>query len=74
MKDVRKHMEQLSQDKGLDVPTVDPRVTLQVPAAGEIHLIVRMPVKSSQRSFIEQSILSDVFGNNDFTVKIDEKV
>lgn len=73
LKEVRTHMEQLSLEKGLDVPTADPRVTVQVPTAGEIHLIVRVPVKATQRSFIEQSILSDVFSNNDFTVKKEEK-
>ncbi len=67
-------MEQLSQEKGLDVPTADPRVTVQVPTAGEIHLIVRVPVKATQRSFIEQSVLSDVFSNNDFSIKKEEQV
>lgn len=69
LKEVRTHMEQLSLEKGLDVPTADPRVTIQVPTAGEIYLVVRVPVKATQRSYIEQSILSDVFSNNDFTVK-----
>lgn len=69
LEEVRKHMKQLSEERGLDVPTVEPRVTIQVPAAGEIHLIIRIPVKSTQRSFIEQSILSEVLSNNDFTAK-----
>lgn len=73
LKEVRTHMEQLSLEKGLDVPTADPRVTIQVPTAGEIYLVVRVPVKASQRSFIEQSILSDVFSNNDFTVKREDE-
>jgi len=73
LKEARTHMEQLSQEKGLDVPTADPRVTVQVPTAGEIHLIVRVPVKATQRSFIEQSILSDVFSHNDFSVKNEER-
>jgi hypothetical protein len=51
------------------VPSVDPRVTIQVPAACEIHLIVRVPVKSGERGFIEQAILTDVFLNNDFSKK-----
>lgn len=71
--EVRAYMEQISKDKGLDIPKVDPRVTLQVPAAGEIHLIVRLPVKSGQRSYIEQSILSEVFKNNDFVKKKPEQ-
>jgi hypothetical protein len=42
-------------------------VTIQVPAACEIHLIVRVPAKSGERGFIEQAILTDVFLNNDFS-------
>ncbi len=72
LNEARSHMEQLSKEKGLDVPTTDPRVSIQVPAAGEIHLIVRVPVKSTQRSYIEQSILAEVFSNSDFVMKKEE--
>lgn len=65
--DVRRYMKRMSDNRGLDIPTVEPRVSLQVPAAGEIHLVVRFPVKASERSFAEQAILSDVFSNNDFS-------
>jgi len=68
LNEARIHMEKLSEDMGLDVPTADPRVTVQVPTAGEIHLVIRIPVKSSQRGFIEQSILSDVFSHHDFSI------
>lgn len=64
--EVRRHMEQLSRQRGLDIPTADPRVTIQLPAAGEVHLVVRIPAKSGQRSYIEQSIISDVLGKGDF--------
>lgn len=64
-------MRKLSENKGLDVPTVDPRVTIQVPAAGEIHLIIRIPTKSNERSYIEQSILSEVLSRHDFSAKDD---
>jgi len=40
---------------------VDPRVTIQLPSATEIHLVVRFPVRATQRSYIEQLILSEVF-------------
>ncbi|MCC5906388.1 MAG: mechanosensitive ion channel family protein [Balneolaceae bacterium] len=73
LKEVRKYMEQVSKQKGLDIPSVDPRVTIQIPAAGEVHLIVRVPTKSGQRSYIEQSILMDVFSNQDFSPKKEEK-
>jgi small-conductance mechanosensitive channel len=69
LEEVRKYMKKVSEERGLEVPSVDPRVTIQVPAAGEIHLIVRFPAKSGQRSYIEQSILSEVFRNNNFSVK-----
>lgn len=71
LEEVRRYMKKVSEERGLEVPSVDPRVTIQVPAAGEIHLIVRFPAKSGQRSYIEQSILSEVFRNNDFSVKKD---
>ncbi len=62
---VRGYMERISEMRGLDVPSVEPRVTLMVPAAGEIHLVVRVPALSSQRSYIEQAILADTFGKGD---------
>jgi small-conductance mechanosensitive channel len=67
LEDVRKHMNRIGIKRGLEVPSVDPRVTIQVPAACEIHLIVRVPAKSGERGFIEQAILTDVFLNNDFS-------
>ena len=73
LEDVRKHMKEISEEQGLNVPSVEPRVTIQVPAAGEVHLIVRIPVKSGQQGYIEQSILSEVLSNNDFAAKKDNK-
>lgn len=69
LEEVRKYMNRISIKRGLEVPSVDPRVTIQVPTAGEVHLIVRVPAKSGERGFIEQAILTDVFLNNDFIKK-----
>ncbi|NBC26173.1 MAG: mechanosensitive ion channel [Bacteroidetes bacterium] len=69
LEDARTFMEKLSDRRGLDIPSVDPRVSISTPAAGEIHLIVRVPAKTSQRSFVEQAILSEVFDSHDFTKK-----
>ncbi|MBD3642511.1 MAG: mechanosensitive ion channel [Marinobacter sp.] len=66
---VRKYMSKVGISLGLEVPSVDPKVSIQVPAAGEIHLIVRLPVKSGQRSHVEQAILSEVFSNRAFSDK-----
>lgn len=63
LEDVRRHMERLGERRGLDVPSVDPRVTLQMPAAGEVHLVIRVPAKSGERGYIEQAILMDVFAD-----------
>lgn len=66
LEEVRTHMKRLSYEQGLTVPSIEPRVTIQVPSAGEIHLVIRIPVKADERSQIEQSILSEVFARNDF--------
>lgn len=66
LEDVRRHMNRISDQQGLDAPSVDPRVTIQAPAAGEIHLIVRLPTKSSRRGYTEQAILGEVFSSSDY--------
>ena len=69
LEEVRKYMRKVSELRGLDVPSVDPRVRISVPVAGEVHLIVRIPAKTAERSYIEQSILSEVLEKNDFSAK-----
>lgn len=66
---VRKYMNKVGVSRGLEVPSVDPRVTIQAPVASEIHLTVRLPAKSGQRSYIEQAILSEVFADTDYSRK-----
>ncbi|HDZ55041.1 MAG TPA: mechanosensitive ion channel [Pseudomonas xinjiangensis] len=63
---VRKYMRKVGAQRGLEAPSVDPRVTIHVPLANEIHLIVRVPARSGERGHIEQTILSEVFARNDF--------
>src|SRR5690554_576439 len=62
----RRYMRRLGDRRGLEVPVVDPRVSIQVPVAGELHLVVRFPCRPSQRSAIEQAILTEVFTTYDF--------
>lgn len=69
LEEVRRYMNKVSIRRGLEVPSVDPRVTIQVPTAGEVHLIVRVPAKSGERGFIEQSMLTEVLLQNDFSAK-----
>lgn len=65
---VRRHMNRISSQRGLEVPTVEPRVSLQFPEPDEIHLVVRVPARASQRSYIEQLILAEAFAEKDFIV------
>lgn len=67
LESARKYMRRLGDRRGLEVPMVDPRVSIQVPVAGEIHLVVRYPCRPAQRSAIEQNILSEAFGAHDFS-------
>ncbi|MCK7543687.1 mechanosensitive ion channel family protein [Marinobacter bryozoorum] len=65
----RRYMRRLGDRRGLEVPMVDPRVSIQVPLANEIHLVVRFPCRPSQRSAIEQAVLLEAFANNEFASK-----
>lgn len=74
LEEAKRYLKKLNEYRGLDAPSVDPRVTLQVPSAEEIHLIVRIPALTDRRSAIEQSILTEVFNQNDFLpLKLEEK-
>lgn len=57
------HMQHFKVKHGLEVPSVEPRVTLLLPVADEIHLVARIPVRPAQRSHIEQAILADVLSS-----------
>lgn len=74
LEEVRQHMQRISDKQGLETPKVDPRVTIQTPAAGEIHLVVRTPVKATQRGYMEQAILMEVFAKTDYAAKKDSEV
>jgi len=62
----RAHMNRLSDKRGLDFPSVDPCVTIETPTAQEVHLVVRLPVRSSERTDVEQALLTEVLGSNEF--------
>ncbi|MGD8176352.1 mechanosensitive ion channel domain-containing protein [Marinimicrobium sp. ARAG 43.8] len=64
--EAKRYLKKLNEYRGLDAPSVEPRVTLQVPGAEEIHLIVRIPVLTDRRSALEQAILAEVFADGDY--------
>lgn len=63
---VRQYMTRIGRNRGLETPSVNPRVTLQTPVSDEIHLVIRLPTKAGQRGYMEQTILTEVFADNDF--------
>lgn len=61
LEEARRHMHRLSKQRGLDMPSVEPRVSLQIPEAEEVWLVVRVPARPSERGYVEQSILDALF-------------
>lgn len=53
----RRHIERIGHQQGIDVPSVDPRVSVSLPEADELHLIVRFPAPARQKGRTEQEIL-----------------
>jgi small-conductance mechanosensitive channel len=59
MPDARRHMERLARKEGIDVPSVEPRVTVHLAAADRLNFIVRIPAPGLKKGRIEQNIVSD---------------
>ena len=52
----RKHLIHLGRRQGLDIPSVEPRVTLLFPKPDEINLLVRFPVPARKKGRTEQAL------------------
>lgn len=55
--EAREHVRKLELEHGLDLPRIEPRVTVQVPEPGRVDLSVRIPVRADHRGRVEQRIL-----------------
>lgn len=53
----REKMKGIERTHALDSPSVDPRVSLQIPEAGKINLVLRVPVPVRRRGRVEQEIV-----------------
>lgn len=53
-------MKRLAQREGLDLPRVEPRVTLQYDDSGRLHLTLRFPAPMGGVNRVEQAILRSV--------------
>lgn len=59
--EAKEHMERLAREKGLYTPSVDPRVTIQLPEPDRVNLMLRVPVPARRKGRIEQEILRRYF-------------
>lgn len=57
LEEARRHMKLLEQEHLLEAPSPDPRITIQTPEPGRIHLVLRYPAPERGRSRVEQAIL-----------------
>ena len=55
--DARKHISKFIANEGLDISSVDLRITLSIPEPGRLNLIVRVPVPVDHIGRINQEIL-----------------
>ncbi len=57
MEEAARQMKLLEQANLLEAPSPEPRITIQLPEAGNMHLVLRFPAPDRGRSRVEQSIL-----------------
>lgn len=69
LEQARRYMTRLGSNRGLTAPSVDPRVTIQVPTPGEVQLLVRLVARPGQRGQLEQSILGEVLAARDYSAR-----
>jgi small-conductance mechanosensitive channel len=52
-----RHMKELEGKNWMDVPSVTPRVSIQIPEPGRVNLLLRIPTPAHRTSRLEQVIL-----------------
>ena len=57
IEEARTYLKKLEGKLWLDAPSVEPRVTIQLPKPGQIHLLLRVPCPTQYPSRLEQAIL-----------------
>lgn len=57
MEEAAHHMKLLEQTNLLEAPSPEPRITIQLPDSGKMHLVLRFPAPDRGRSRVEQAIL-----------------
>lgn len=57
MEEAARQMKLLEQTNLLEAPSPEPRITIQLPEPGKMHLVLRFPAPDRGRSRVEQAIL-----------------
>lgn len=57
MQEAARQMKLLEQTNLLEAPSPEPRITIQLPEPGKMHLVLRFPAPDRGRSRVEQAIL-----------------
>lgn len=57
LSDARAHFERLGQEQGITTLSVEPRISVLIPAADELELVVRIAVPARKKGRFEQAIL-----------------
>jgi small-conductance mechanosensitive channel len=57
MNEAARQMKLMEQANLLEAPSPEPRITIQLPESGKLHLVLRFPAPDRGRSRIEQAIL-----------------
>jgi small-conductance mechanosensitive channel len=58
LSDAKKQFQSFGKKEGIEVPSVDPRVSLAYPEPGRIDLVVRVPAPNTRKGKVEQAILA----------------
>lgn len=67
----RRHIREAALEQGFTPPTVDARVSVKVPEAGKVDLLVRFPTPARLKGRIEQEILLELLDAMDEWVPAD---
>jgi hypothetical protein len=65
LQEAKRYMRKVQEREGIDVPDLDPRISVRMPSYKEWQLVVRIPVQGLRKSRIEQAILKDFFESLD---------
>ncbi len=70
IEEARVYLKNLEGKKWLDAPSVEPRVTIQLPEPGRIHLLLRVPCPTQYPSRLEQAILKKFLAEFQFAPRV----